>query len=125
MRVEIDADAPVMRHANWTLQDLPGKRMGEVPLLVRTSQFTFSAAEGFTSNLGTRERATLVGETTGGGVNPGDSFSVDEGFLMSIPTSRASNPALGSKGGSPKCWGARVQLCKSGPLLLRSPSTNP
>lgn len=80
----------------WTLEDLPGAKLPDIPLYVLTSGRTFSAAEEFSYNLSTRERATLVGDTTGGGANPGGMVSVGEGFRMFIPRGRAINPITGT-----------------------------
>ncbi len=55
----------------WTLTDIKGKRMPDVPVYVLTSSFTFSGAEEFSYNLKNLKRATIVGETTGGGAHPG------------------------------------------------------
>ena len=79
----------------WTL-DVPGRRMADVPLFVLTSSYTFSGAEEFAYNLKCRERATLIGETTGGGAHPGDMFLVDEELSMFIPVGRAINPVTGT-----------------------------
>ncbi len=76
----------------WTLDSLPGPRMPDVPLFVLTSRRTFSAAEEFTYNLKTRERATIVGEITGGGANPGGMVPVGRRFAMFVPSGRAINP---------------------------------
>jgi hypothetical protein len=69
--------------------DLP-RITGEVYVL--TSQFTFSAAEEFTYNLKQLKRATQVGETTGGGANPGEGVRLNPTFGVFIPTGRAVNP---------------------------------
>lgn len=77
----------------WTHPYVPGKRFGpDKPIYVLTSNFTFSAAEEFTNNLQTLKRATIIGETTGGGANPGDRFKVGEHFNMFISTGKAINP---------------------------------
>ena len=55
----------------WTLKDIKGKRMPDVPVYVLTSSYTFSGAEEFSYNLKNLKRATIVGETTGGGAHPG------------------------------------------------------
>src|SRR5207237_4186324 len=52
----------------------------------------FSGAEEFSYDLRTRQRATLVGETTGGGANPGDLRRLSEHFEVFVPTGRAVNP---------------------------------
>ena len=54
----------------WTLKDIKGKRMPDVPVYILTSSFTFSGAEEFTYNLKNLKRATVIGETTGGGAHP-------------------------------------------------------
>jgi hypothetical protein len=57
----------------WTRSYVPGRRFGaKKPVYVLTSSHTFSAAEEFTYNLENLERATIVGETTGGGAHPGE-----------------------------------------------------
>ena len=77
----------------WTHPYVPGKRFGpDKPIYVLTSNFTFSAAEEFANNLQTLKRATIIGETTGGGANPGDRFKVGEYFNMFISTGKAINP---------------------------------
>ena len=79
-------------HQWWTLPYLPGKRYEGKPVYVLTSKRTFSAAEEFTYNLKTQKRATIVGETTGGGANPGGSRPVAEHFIIFVPSGRAINP---------------------------------
>jgi C-terminal processing protease CtpA/Prc len=76
----------------WTLDEVEGKRMPDVPLFILTSNRTFSGAEEFCYNMQTRERATLIGETTGGGANPGGTFNINDQFSIFIPTGRAINP---------------------------------
>jgi C-terminal processing protease CtpA/Prc len=76
----------------WTVNDLPGKRYQDRDVYVLTSQRTFSAAEECTYNLKNLKRATIVGETTGGGAHPGGMVPLGEGFAAFIPTGRAINP---------------------------------
>ena len=79
----------------WTLPYVPGPRLPDVPVYVLTSGRTFSAAEEFTYNLKNLERATIVGETTGGGAHPVDRHSFDFGdyqVILSLPFGRAVNP---------------------------------
>jgi hypothetical protein len=55
----------------WTRDSVPGPRLGgSKPVYVLTSASTFSGAEEFAYNLKSLKRATLVGETTGGGAHP-------------------------------------------------------
>ncbi|MEH6395151.1 S41 family peptidase [Pseudoalteromonas sp.] len=76
----------------WTLDELPSERMPDVPLFVLTSKYTFSGAEEFAYNFKTRKRATIVGESTGGGANPGGPIEINELFSINVPTGRAINP---------------------------------
>jgi C-terminal processing protease CtpA/Prc len=77
----------------WTLKDVPGQRFRKgLPVFVLTSSRTFSGAEEFTYNLKNLERATIVGETTGGGAHPVRPERLDDRFIMMIPYMRAQNP---------------------------------
>lgn len=76
----------------WTLTHVPGKRMTETPLYVLTSRRTFSGAEEFTYNMKNLKRATIIGETTGGGAHPVESHHATEVFDVRIPFGRAVNP---------------------------------
>lgn len=76
----------------WTLDKVGGKKMPDVPLFVLTSKYTFSGAEEFSYNMQTQKRATLVGETTGGGANPGGMMPVNDKLAVFIPTGKAINP---------------------------------
>ena len=57
-----------------------------------TSKSTFSGAEEFTYNLKSLKRATIVGETTGGGAHPVWGHSIDLHFMIGVPFARAVNP---------------------------------
>lgn len=76
----------------WTLPYVNGKRMPKIDLYVLTSKGTFSAAEEFTYNLKNLHRATIIGEVTGGGANPGGDNIATDRFTVWIPTGRAINP---------------------------------
>lgn len=76
----------------WTLPFVPGKRFGDKPIYLLTSKDTFSAGEEFAYNLKTRQRAILVGETTGGGAHPGSPYRLHPHFEVFIPSGRAINP---------------------------------
>ena len=76
----------------WTLPYVPGKRLGDKPAFVLTSKGTFSGAEEFTYNLKNLKRATIVGETTGGGAHPVSGHRIDNHFMIGVPFARAINP---------------------------------
>jgi len=59
---------------------------------VLTSKSTFSGAEEFTYNLKNLKRATIVGETTGGGAHPVAGHRIDNHFMIGVPFARAVNP---------------------------------
>ncbi|MEM6802007.1 MAG: S41 family peptidase [Bacteroidota bacterium] len=79
-------------HEFWTLDKVGGEKIPDVPLFILTSDRTFSAAEEFSYNMQTRKRATLVGQTTGGGANPGGMMPLNDKLSVFIPTGRAINP---------------------------------
>jgi len=77
----------------YTKRDIPGTRYGpDKPVYVLTSRNTFSGAEEFAYNLQARKRATIVGDTTGGGAHPGAMQRVTDHFGIFVPTGRAINP---------------------------------
>jgi retinol-binding protein 3 len=76
----------------WTLPYVPGSKLAETDLYVLTSNYTFSGGEEFTYNLKNMKRATIVGETTGGGAHPVRMEIINDNFLMRVPFARAVNP---------------------------------
>jgi hypothetical protein len=76
----------------WTLPYVPGTTLANKPAFVLTSKTTFSGAEEFTYNLKSLKRATIVGETTGGGAHPVWGHSIDDHFMIGVPFARAVNP---------------------------------
>jgi retinol-binding protein 3 len=77
----------------FTTAEVAGRRFGkDKPVYVLTSSRTFSAAEEFTYNLKNLKRATIVGETTGGGAHPGGVRRITNHFGIWLPNGRAINP---------------------------------
>jgi len=76
----------------WTLPYVPGSKLAETDLYVLTSSYTFSGAEEFTYNLKNMKRATIVGETTGGGAHPVKMEILNDHFAIGVPYARAVNP---------------------------------
>ena len=76
----------------WTLPVVPGKRLAAAPAFVLTSSRTFSGAEEFSYNLKNLKRATIIGETTGGGAHPVRGERIDDRFVIGVPFARAINP---------------------------------
>jgi hypothetical protein len=79
-------------HQYWTLPYVPGKRLDGKPAYVLTSKETFSGGEEFCYNLKNLKRATLIGETTGGGAHPVSGHRIDDHFMIGVPFARAINP---------------------------------
>ena len=77
----------------WTSDSVAGRRFGGTkPVFVLTSARTFSGAEEFTNNLKVLKRATIIGETTGGGAHPVRGRRIDDHFMIRVPFARAINP---------------------------------
>jgi len=76
----------------WTLPYVPGPKPVDADLYILTSAGTFSGAEEFTYNMKNLKRATVIGETTGGGAHPTDAMIVQENFILRVPVGRAINP---------------------------------
>jgi hypothetical protein len=79
------------------LPDVSGKRIIEQPVYILTSHRTFSDGETFTDVLQKRGRATVIGETTGGGANGtrGPEILTDY-FIVKMPVLRVINPVTGT-----------------------------
>jgi hypothetical protein len=77
---------------SWTHSPVPGSRLADKPVYVLTSARTYSGAEQFSYDLKMLKRATLVGETTGGGAHSGVWHRIDDHFGMGIPETKAINP---------------------------------
>jgi len=81
---------------SWTLPDIPGKRYVDKEVYLLTSQDTFSGAEEFAYNLKNLKRATLIGETTGGGAHTKNGYQINEHFEVAVPDGYAINPITGT-----------------------------
>ncbi|MFH0778334.1 MAG: S41 family peptidase [Candidatus Eisenbacteria bacterium] len=80
---------------SWSQAYVPGKRMPDTPLFVLTSSFTGSAAEEFAYDLKNLERATIVGETTGGAAHTIELHFFDFGSFrtaLQVPAGRSISP---------------------------------
>lgn len=75
---------------------MPGRAFGgSKPVYVLTGKQTFSAAEGFVYALKHLERATVVGEATGGGAYPSRALRLTEHFASSLPYASSVSPITG------------------------------
>mgnify|MGYP003342853644 CR=1 FL=1 len=84
-------DRPRNRTRQFWTGPVPGPRfMG--PVVVLTAAATFSAGEECAYDLQQQHRATLMGEVTGGGANPGSPVALGSGLVAFVPSARAINP---------------------------------
>ncbi len=81
---------------NWTLPYVSGRRMPDTELFILTSSATFSAAEAMTYPLQVLRRATIVGEVTRGGGNPGRYLQVNDIFNVFVPVGTTTVPPAGT-----------------------------
>jgi hypothetical protein len=77
---------------SWTYAYVPGKRYLDKPVYVLVSNHTFSGAEEMAYDLKALKRATIIGQQTGGGANPGGELRLTEHFGMFIPVGQVTNP---------------------------------
>jgi C-terminal processing protease CtpA/Prc len=77
---------------NWTVAYLPGQRLTKQPVYVLTAKRTFSGAEEFAFDLKNQKRATIVGETTGGGAHPVSGHTVADYFNVGVPFAKSLDP---------------------------------
>lgn len=76
----------------WTKPELAKVKFPNKDIYILTSAYTFSAAEEFAYNLKNLKRATIIGETTGGGAHPGGMVRLGDHFGVFVPIGRAINP---------------------------------
>ena len=79
----------------WTLRDVPGKRLQNTDLYILTSPRTGSAAEGFSFILQQRKRAKIVGEKTSGAGYGNKETPIGYGFVFYVSTFRQFDPRSG------------------------------
>lgn len=84
------------RDQEWTARYVSGERLITQPVFVLTSERTFSASEALAYTLKHLDRATIVGERSGGGANPGRQYRIDDAFTVFVPNARVINPITGT-----------------------------
>lgn len=76
----------------YTLDKLDAPRFLDKPVYVLVSKRTGSGAEECAYNLQQLKRATIIGEPTWGGANPGGVVRLNDHFSCFIPVGKAVNP---------------------------------
>nr|WP_286183334.1 S41 family peptidase [Bacillus sp. ISL-55] len=79
----------------WTQPYVPGKLYLDKPVFILTSMKTFSAGELFAYALKHSGRATIIGESTGGGAQPGNYHQVTPKLRLFIPSGKSISPFTG------------------------------
>jgi len=77
---------------SWTYSYVPGKKYIDKPIYILISNSTFSGAEELAYDLKNLKRATIIGQRTGGGANPGGFIKMTDHFVLFVPFGRAINP---------------------------------
>ena len=72
------------------------KYLGKPVYLLTSNTGTISAGEAFVYDLQLLKRATVVGEVSAGGANPGGMVRIGEHFQLFVPTGRAVSPITGT-----------------------------
>jgi hypothetical protein len=81
----------------YTLPYVPGARFGgKKPVFILISKRTFSAAEAFTYDMQALERATVIGEPSGGGAHPFNYRRIHAHFVLWSVTQKSLNPITGA-----------------------------
>jgi hypothetical protein len=77
---------------SYTPGHVHGKKYLNKPVYVVVTKRTFSGAEECAYDLQSLHRATIVGEPSGGGANPGSFYKLNDHYEAFIPYARARNP---------------------------------
>jgi hypothetical protein len=80
---------------DWTLREVPGKRLQHTDLYILTSRETGSAGEGFSFILQQRKRAKIIGEKTSGAGFGNKEMPIGHGFVFYVSTFRQFDPRTG------------------------------
>lgn len=79
----------------WTLREVPGKRLQHVDLYILTSRETSSAGEAFSFILQRRKRAKVIGEKTSGAGYGNKEMPMGNGFVFFVSVFRQFDPRTG------------------------------
>ena len=80
---------------DWTLREVPGKRLQHIDLYILTSRETGSAGEGFSFILQQRQRAKIIGQQTSGAGYGNKEVPIGDGFVFYVSTFRQFDPRTG------------------------------
>ncbi len=81
---------------SYTTPSVSPKLPADVPVTVLTSARTFSGGEELAYDLQALGRATVIGETTGGGAHPREAFDLTPHLQLHVPMARSVNAVTGT-----------------------------
>jgi hypothetical protein len=81
---------------SYTTPSVSPKLPADVPVVVLTSARTFSGGEELAYDLQSLGRATVIGETTGGGAHPREAFDLTPHLQLHVPMARSVNAVTGT-----------------------------
>jgi hypothetical protein len=81
---------------SYTTPSVSPKLPADVPVVVLTSARTFSGGEELAYDLQSLGRATIIGETTGGGAHPREGFDLTPHLQLHVPMARSVNAVTGT-----------------------------
>ena len=84
-----------VERGQWNLASVPGRRSGDIPVVVLTGSTSFSAAEWMAFSLQKLGRATVIGERTAGGAHPVTRVPIDDRFMLQVPIGQIRDPVDG------------------------------
>ena len=82
----------IINSSDLTIPTADLEKLKNLPVYILTSDYTFSAAEMFSSSMQGHNRATVVGESTGGGGHGIRPFALSHGFQAFIPFMNSYHP---------------------------------
>jgi len=90
---DIEAPRRQEREQMWTRAQVEGRPYGAArPVVVLTSNATFSAGEDFAYSMQSTGRATVIGEPTRGGAHPVERYRLAQYFIGQIPVKQSISP---------------------------------
>lgn len=84
-----------VERSQWNLAAVPGRRSGDIPVVILTGSTSFSSAEWMAFSLQRLGRATVIGERTAGGAHPVTRVPIDERFMLQTPFGQIREPVDG------------------------------
>ncbi len=76
----------------WSFPLMNKYNMTEKEVIILVGPKTFSAAEGFAYTMKNLNRATVIGQATGGAAHTVDYYALNENFYAIVPTGKGINP---------------------------------